>query len=61
MLLETAKNLMNSSFSGKVKFIFSVEEEIGLCGAHAIDEYFIWGVNATIVVDHGQWIMEFKV
>lgn len=61
VLLETAKNLMNSSFSGKVKFIFSVEEEIGLCGAHAIDEYFIWGVNATIVVDHGQWIMEFKV
>jgi tripeptide aminopeptidase len=51
VLLHIAKQLMNSSFSGKVKFIFTVEEECGLVGACQVDEYFLWGTNAAIVVD----------
>ena len=51
VLLHIAEHLFNSSFSGKVKFIFTVEEECGLVGARQIDEYFLWGTDAAIVVD----------
>jgi tripeptide aminopeptidase len=51
VLLHTAEHLANTSFSGKVKFIFTVEEEIGLRGASNVDEYFLWGTDAAIVVD----------
>lgn len=36
VLLETARNLYNSQFSGTVKYIFTVEEEIGLVGARGV-------------------------
>ncbi|WP_078427633.1 M20/M25/M40 family metallo-hydrolase [Alkalihalobacterium alkalinitrilicum] len=52
VLLHTAEYLsQHSSFSGKVKFIFTVEEECGLVGAREVDEYFLWGTDAAIVVD----------
>lgn len=51
ILLHLAKYLPETNFSGKVKFIFTVEEEIGLVGARHIDEYFLWGVDAAIVCD----------
>jgi tripeptide aminopeptidase len=41
VLLHIAEQLMNSSFSGKVKFIFTVEEECGHVGACQVDEYFL--------------------
>lgn len=51
VLLNIAQTLDQSSFSGKVKFIFTVEEEIGLVGAKQVDDYFLWGTDAAIVVD----------
>ncbi|WP_062109972.1 M28 family peptidase [Bacillus niameyensis] len=51
VLLQMAKKLENISFSGKVKYIFTVKEEVGLVGARQVDEYFLWGTNAAIVVD----------
>lgn len=51
VVLEMAKRLQASSFNGKVKFIFTVEEEIGLVGARSLNYYFLWDVDAAIVVD----------
>lgn len=51
VLLHVAEYLYRSNFSGKVKFIFTVEEECGLVGARQVDEYFLWGTDAAIVVD----------
>lgn len=51
ILIHLAKYLRETSFHGKVKFIFTVEEEIGLVGARHIDEYFLWGVDGAIVCD----------
>ncbi|KAA9022860.1 M20/M25/M40 family metallo-hydrolase [Niallia endozanthoxylica] len=50
-ILHMAEILPQTSFSGKVKFIFTVKEEIGLVGARKVDEYFLWGTDAAIVVD----------
>jgi len=41
----------NPTFSGKIKFVFTKEEEIGLIGAKKVDDYFLWGTDAAIVVD----------
>ena len=52
VLLEVAKSLRQArGFSGKVKYIFTVEEEIGLIGARNVAEYFLWDVDAAMVVD----------
>lgn len=51
VLLQMAKNLEKSSFRGTVKFILTVEEESGLVGAQHVDEYFLWDVDAAIVLD----------
>lgn len=51
IIVMIAKHLNQSDFCGKVKFIFTVEEEIGLVGAQHVDEYFLWGVDAAIVLD----------
>ncbi|CAM3721648.1 hypothetical protein GCM10009865_04680 [Aeromicrobium ponti] len=51
VLLQMAKNLEKSRFSGTVKFILTVEEEIGLVGAQHVDEYFLWDVDAAVVLD----------
>ncbi|MGO4886147.1 M28 family peptidase [Anaerobacillus sp. MEB173] len=51
VLLHIPEHLCDhSSFSGKVKFIFTVEEECGLVGARQVNEYFLWGTDASIVV-----------
>ena len=34
-----------------MKFIFTVGEECGLVGARSVDDYFLWGTDAAIVVD----------
>ena len=52
VLLNIAANQFQSpTFSGKIKFIFTVEEEVGLVGARNVDDYFLWGTDAAIVVD----------
>lgn len=51
VILQTADNLLHSSFSGKVKYIFTVEEECGLVGARHVDDYFLWDVDAAFVID----------
>jgi len=51
VLLEMAKWLETSSFNGTIKFVFTVEEECGLVGARKLSEYFLWDVDAAIVVD----------
>jgi tripeptide aminopeptidase len=51
VLLNMAEYLKSSSFNGKVKFIFTVQEEWGLVGATNVDEYFLWGTDGAIVVD----------
>lgn len=51
VILELAKRLQSSEFNGKVKFIFTVEEEIGLIGVSSVVETFLWEVDAAIVVD----------
>ncbi|MBM7647485.1 hypothetical protein JOC78_000406 [Bacillus ectoiniformans] len=51
VLLHTARQLAESSFSGKVKYIFTVKEEVGLVGARGVSDFFLWGTDAAIVVD----------
>src|SRR5690606_110593 len=52
VILEVAKALQHDTdFSGRVKYIFTVEEEIGLVGARNVAQYFLWDVDAAIVVD----------
>jgi len=52
IILHLAEQLYQSqSFNGKIKYIFSVEEECGLIGASQVEEYFLWGTDAAIVVD----------
>lgn len=51
VLLEVAKWLETSRFNGTIKFAFTVEEECGLVGARELEEYFLWDVDAAIVVD----------
>ena len=51
VILQIARNLAQSSFNGKVKFVFTVKEECGLVGASQVDEYFLWDVDAAFVVD----------
>ncbi|TYS61967.1 M20/M25/M40 family metallo-hydrolase [Bacillus infantis] len=51
VLLQTAKQLAQSTFSGTVKFILTVEEEIGLVGARSVDQHFLWDVDAALVLD----------
>ena len=52
VVLEVAKSLQQDrEFSGKVKYIFTVEEEIGLVGASNVEGYFLWDVDAAMVID----------
>ncbi|MDE5414307.1 M20/M25/M40 family metallo-hydrolase [Alkalihalobacterium chitinilyticum] len=51
VILHLIEHLYHSTFSGRVKVIFTVEEECGLIGAKKVDEYFLWGTDAAIVVD----------
>lgn len=51
VILELAQRMQSLEFNGKVKFIFTVEEEIGLIGASSVDETFLWNVDGAIVVD----------
>lgn len=51
VLLRFARYLNESNFQGKVKFIFTVEEEIGLVGAREVADHFLWGIDAAIVLD----------
>ncbi|KKB33591.1 M20/M25/M40 family metallo-hydrolase [Bacillus thermotolerans] len=51
VLLEVAERLKGTSFNGRVKFIFTVEEEVGLVGARGVDDCFLWDVDAAFVVD----------
>lgn len=49
--LAVAKTISNSDFRGTVKFVFTVEEEIGLRGASKVAKSFLWDVDMAFVVD----------
>jgi len=51
VVLSAAKSVGKSEFNGTVKYIFSVEEEIGLCGAREVTKSFLWGVDMGFVID----------
>ncbi|WNS73657.1 M20/M25/M40 family metallo-hydrolase [Bacillus sp. DTU_2020_1000418_1_SI_GHA_SEK_038] len=51
IILQMARNLQQSHFRGTVKFIFTVKEEVGLVGASQVHEYFLWDVDAALVLD----------
>ncbi|WAA13367.1 M20/M25/M40 family metallo-hydrolase [Fervidibacillus halotolerans] len=51
ILLQIAEQLHRQMNIGTVKFAFTVEEEIGLVGAKHVEDYFLWNVDAAIVVD----------
>ncbi|WP_019415984.1 M20/M25/M40 family metallo-hydrolase [Paenisporosarcina sp. TG20] len=51
VLLSIAKTLTKKQFNGTIKYIFTVEEEIGLRGARALHESFLWDVDMAFVVD----------
>lgn len=51
VLLAIAKTLTKKQFNGTIKYIFTVEEEIGLCGARALQKTFLWDVDMAFVVD----------
>lgn len=50
-VLELLERLPMTHFNGTIKVAFTVEEEIGLCGARGIDQQFIRNVDAAIVFD----------
>lgn len=51
VLLELGRRMDEFQFNGTVKFIFTVEEEIGLIGAKNIDSHFLRDVDAAFVAD----------
>lgn len=51
VILQMAEDLAHSSFNGKVKYIFTVQEECGLIGSSNVDDYFLWGIDGAFVVD----------
>lgn len=51
VILATAKTLTASDFKGTIKYIFTVEEEIGLVGAKEVSETFLWDVDMAFVID----------
>lgn len=51
ILLSLARWFSVENFNGTIKFIFTVEEEIGLRGARQVGEQFLWGIDAAFVVD----------
>ncbi|MFD1032991.1 M20/M25/M40 family metallo-hydrolase [Metaplanococcus flavidus] len=51
ILLETLKRLDAKNFNGTVKYIFTVEEEIGLLGAKGVEANFLHDVDVAFVID----------
>lgn len=52
IILEALNRIkQNIHYRGTIKVIFTVEEEIGLCGASAVNPSFLWDVDAAIVID----------
>ncbi|WP_036185051.1 M20/M25/M40 family metallo-hydrolase [Ureibacillus manganicus] len=49
--LAVAKTIHNTDFNGTVKFVFTVEEEIGLRGASQVAKSFLWDVDMAFVID----------
>jgi len=51
ILLRLAEMLYTKSFNGTIKFIFTINEEVGLLGAKHVPDLFLWDVDAGIVLD----------
>lgn len=51
VVLSIAKTIGSTGFNGTIKYIFTVEEEIGLLGAKNISESFLWDIDMAFVVD----------
>lgn len=50
-LIQLARWISTTGFSGTIKFIFTVEEEKSLSGAREVSEHFLWGADAAFVLD----------
>ena len=51
VILATLKSLQPNEFNGRLKIIFTVEEEIGMVGACEVNEAFLWNVDMALVFD----------
>lgn len=51
VIISILKSLKPNEFKGKLKVIFTVEEEIGLVGASEVSETFLWDVDMAFVID----------
>ena len=51
VVLAVAQSVEKSQFRGTVKYIFTVQEEIGLCGAREVTPSFLWNVDMAFVID----------
>lgn len=51
VVLAVAKSIKKDMFHGTIKYIFTVEEEIGLRGARQVAKSFLWGVDMAFVID----------
>lgn len=51
VILATAKSITEKNFNGTIKYVFTVEEEIGLVGATEVTETFLWDVDMAFVID----------
>lgn len=51
VVLAAAQSVGESQFRGTVKYIFTVQEEIGLCGAKEVTESFLWDVDMAFVIE----------
>ncbi|MEK3934326.1 M20/M25/M40 family metallo-hydrolase [Sporosarcina sp. FSL W7-1349] len=51
IVLAAAKSVIKSQFNGTIKYIFTVQEEIGLLGARQVSKTFLWDVDMAFVID----------
>lgn len=51
VILGIAKSITEKNFNGTIKYVFTVEEEIGLVGATEVTETFLWDVDMAFVID----------
>ncbi|MHC8515886.1 M28 family peptidase [Sporosarcina sp. ITBMC105] len=52
VVLSVVKSMTSSQFKGTMKYIFTVQEEVGLQGARQIAKSFLWDVDMAFVIDH---------
>lgn len=51
IVLAVAQTVNENLFKGTIKYVFTVEEEIGLRGAKEVTKSFLWDVDMAFVID----------